>query len=53
MEVDLPIPQAKTPLEVPRNGAVCFTNEASEARLRALFRWAKGQCVSSGGFPSY
>jgi hypothetical protein len=53
MEVDLPIPQAKTPLEVPRNGAVCFTNEASEAWLRALFRWTKGQCVSSGGFPSY
>jgi hypothetical protein len=46
MEVDLPCLEPNT-AGGPRSDAVCFTNEASEARLRALVRWTKGQCVSS------
>jgi hypothetical protein len=37
MEVDLPSLKPNT-AGGPRNDAVCFANEASEARLRALFR---------------
>jgi hypothetical protein len=50
MEVALPSLKANTAGGL-RNDALCFTNEASEARLKVLFRWAKGQCVSSGGSP--